>query len=65
MIKIFHHVSEQEALAELPRPRQRLAARTRHTHQYRGTEAKSLMAQAQRALRWPQLFVTLNQRTCP
>lgn len=65
MSRIFHPISEQEALAELPRLRQRLAARTRHTHQYRGSEAKSLMAQAQRALRWHQLFVSMNQRPCP
>lgn len=66
MSKIFHPVSEQEALAELPRLRQRLTAKARHAHQYRdrGTEGKSLMAQAKRALRWHQLFVSINRRAC-
>lgn len=62
MSKIFHSISEQEALAELPRLRQRLTAKARHAHKYRGTEGKSLVAQAQRALRWHQLFVCINQR---
>lgn len=62
MSKIFHPISKQEALAELPRLRQRLTAKARHAHQYRGTEGKSLVAQAQRALRWHQLFVSINRR---
>ncbi|MFM5397664.1 hypothetical protein ACET8C_04990 [Aeromonas veronii] len=64
MSKIFHPVSEQEALAELPRLRQRLTAKAQHAHQYRGTEGKSLMAQAKRALRWHQLFLSINRRAC-
>lgn len=65
MSRIFHPVSEQEALADLPRLRQRLTAKIRHSYQYRGSEGRSLMAQAQRALRWHQLFISLNRRTCP
>lgn len=64
MSTIFHPVSEQEALAELQRLRQRLTAKTRHAYQYRGSEGKSLVAQARRALRWHQLFVSMNRRAC-
>ncbi|MBL0677605.1 hypothetical protein [Aeromonas dhakensis] len=63
MSKIFHPVSEQEALAELPRLRQRLTSKARHSSCLRGTEGKTLLAQAQRALRWHQLFASLNRRT--
>lgn len=64
MTKIFHPISEQEALAELPRLRQRLTAKARHSSCLRGTEGKTLLAQAQRALRWHLLFFVLNRRTC-
>ncbi|MBM0511617.1 hypothetical protein [Aeromonas hydrophila] len=64
MTKIFHPISEQEALAELPRLRQRLTTKARHSSCLRGTEGKTLLAQAKRALRWHQLFLSINQRAC-
>ena len=66
MRQIFHPVSEQEALAELPRLQQRLTAKARpSSFLYRRSEGKSLLAQAQQSLRWHQLFHHLNRRARP
>lgn len=63
MRHIFHPISEQEALAELPRLQQRLTAKARPaSFTYRGSEGKSLLVQAQQSLRWHQLFHHLNRR---
>lgn len=65
MRQLFHPVSEQEALAELPRLQQRLTAKARPaSFAYRRSEGKSLLVQAQQSLRWHQLFLSINRRTC-
>ncbi len=65
MRQLFHPVSEQEALAELPRLQQRLTAKARPaSFAYRRSEGKSLLVQAQQSLRWHQLFHYLNRRAC-
>ncbi|HFT7660489.1 TPA: hypothetical protein ACGR4R_000864 [Aeromonas veronii] len=46
------------------RLRQRLTAKARHSSCLRGTEGKTLLAQAKRALRWHQLFLSINRRAC-
>ncbi|MBS4688617.1 hypothetical protein J4G63_15385 [Aeromonas sobria] len=66
MKRLFHPVSEQEALTELPRLQQRLTAKARpSSFIYRRSEGKSLLVQAQQSLRWHQLFHHLNRRICP
>ena len=66
MRQIFHPISQQEALAELPRLQQRLTAQARpSSFLYRRSEGKSLLVQAQQSLRWHQLFHHLNRRICP
>lgn len=66
MRQLFHSVSEQEALTELPRLQQRLTAKARpSSFLYRRSEGKSLLVQAQQSLRWHQLFHHLNRRICP
>lgn len=66
MRQLFHPVSEQEALNELPRLQQRLTAKARPSaFLYRRSEGKSLLVQAQQSLRWHQLFHHLNRRICP
>lgn len=64
MSSLFHPVSQQAAIAALAELPQRLAANTGHSYLYRGSEGKSLRAQANQNLRWYQLFHTLNRRTC-
>lgn len=64
MIIYFNPVSEQQALTELIRLPERLTARTKHSYLYRGSEGKSLQGQAKCNLRWHQLFVGMNRRSC-
>ena len=66
MRQLFHSLSEQEALTELPRLHQRLTTKARpSSFLYRRSEGKSLLVQAQQSLRWHQLFHHLNRRICP
>lgn len=64
MSSLFNPISRQEALAGLHRLQQRLVAGTCNSYRYRGSEGKTLRAQAQQNLQWHQLFVSMNRRAC-
>jgi hypothetical protein len=63
MNRIFHPVSEQEALARAADLPLTLARLTRV--RLRGPEGRNQRAQGKTSQGWHQLFVTLNRRTCP
>ncbi len=63
MSRIFHPVSEQEALARAAELPLNLARLTRV--RLRGSEGRNLRAQGKTSQSWHQLFVSLNRRTCP
>lgn len=63
MSRIFHPVSEQEALARAAELPFNLARLTRV--RLRGSEGRNLRAQGKTSQSWHQLFVSLNRRTCP
>ena len=62
MNKLLQPVNRQTAIAAVHALPARLRASTDYSCLYRGSEGKSLMAQAKQNQRWHQLFHTMNRR---
>ncbi len=62
MNKLLQPVNRQTAIAAVHALPARLRASTDYSYLYRGSEGKSLMAQAKQNQRWHQLFHTMNRR---
>ena len=66
MNKLLQPVSRQTAIAAVRTPLPaRLRASTDYSYLYRGSEGKSLMAQARQSQRWYSCFHTMNRRAQP
>lgn len=63
MNTLLQPVNRQTAIAAVHELTARLRASTDYS--YRGSEGKSLMAQAKQNQRWHQLFHTMNRRAQP
>ena len=62
MNKLLQPVNRQTAIAAVHELTARIRASTDNAYLYRGSEGKSLMAQAKQNQRWHQLFHTMNRR---
>ncbi|WP_421179733.1 hypothetical protein [Aeromonas enteropelogenes] len=60
MKKLFHHITQQAALADLAELPHRIKANTYNTK--RGPEGRNLREQARRQLRWLTVFRSMNGR---
>ncbi len=65
MSTLLQPVNRQTAIAAVHELTARLRASTDYSYLYRGSEGKSLMAQAKQNQRWHQLFHTMNRRAQP
>lgn len=63
MKKQLNPINRQTAVVALRELPTRLTNNTKYSYLFRGSEGKSMRAQASQNLRWHQLFNTLNRRT--
>lgn len=62
MKNLLNPIDQQTAMVVLNELQQRLSTHTEYSYLFRGSEGKSLQAQARHNLRWHQLFHTMNRR---
>lgn len=62
MKKQLNPINQQTAVVALRELPTRLHANTEHSYLFRGSEGKSMRAQAKQNLRWNQLFQQINRR---